>query len=233
MRILVLQTTRMGNVLQTSPLITGIRERYPDAHIAVMVRRMGKAVADRHPDIDEVLVYEEDELYLDMKANDSDRLLHAYETAAQRLRELRDAHFALAYNLTHSIASAMLLKLAGIPKVIGAHLTDEGQYVLRGAWTTYFFTSVFNREYNDLNLCDIARHFEPGKLPHTWYSRFALPTAPPSKNYWRVTVCGRTNPSSACNWARVKKTSVGTRRISHGSRKCSRRSTAHASCSWA
>lgn len=165
MRILVLQTTRMGDVLQTSPLITGIRERYPEAHIAVMVRRMGKAVADRHPDIDEVLVYEEDELYLDMKANDSDRLLHAYETADRRLHELRQAHFDLAYNLTHSIASAMFLKLAGIPKVMGAHLTEEGQYVLRGAWTTYFFTSVFNREYNDLNLCDIARHFEPGKTP--------------------------------------------------------------------
>lgn len=165
MRILVLQTTRMGDVLQTSPLITGIRERYPDAHIAVMVRRMGKAVAERHPDIDEVLVYEEDELYLDMKANDSDRLLHAYETADTRLRELRDAKFGLAYNLTHSIASAMFLKLAGIPKVVGAHLTEEGQFVLRGPWTTYFFTSVFNREYNDLNLCDIARHFEPGNNP--------------------------------------------------------------------
>ena len=165
MRILVLQTTRMGDVLQTSPLVRGIRERYPGAHIAVMVRRMGKAVAERHPDIDEVLVYEEDELYLDMKANDSDRLLHAYEVADQRIRELREAQFDLAYNLTHSIASAMLLRLANIPKVIGADISEDGQFVLRGAWTTYFFTSVFNREYNDLNLCDIARHFEPGEQP--------------------------------------------------------------------
>ncbi|HNT86347.1 MAG TPA: glycosyltransferase family 9 protein, partial [Candidatus Hydrogenedentes bacterium] len=165
MRILVLQTTRMGDVLQTSPLIRGIRERYPDAHIAVLVRRMGRAVAERHPDIDEVIVYEEDELFLDLRANDSERLLRAYDLAEERIRALREEGFDLAYNVTHSIASAMLLKLAGIPKVVGAHLSDEGQFVLRGAWTTYFFTSIFHREYNDLNLCDISRHFEPGVSP--------------------------------------------------------------------
>lgn len=162
MRILVLQTTRMGDVLQTSPLIRGIRERYPEAHIAVLVRRMGRAVAERHPDVNEVIEYEEDELFLDLRANDSDRLLHAYELADNRIRALREARFDLAYNVTHSIASAMLLRLAEIPHVIGAHLSDEGQFVLRGAWTNYFFTSIFHREYNDLNLCDITRHFEPG-----------------------------------------------------------------------
>lgn len=162
MRILVLQTTRMGDVLQTSPLIRGIREQYPDAHIAVLVRRMGRAVAERHPDVNKIIEYEEDELFLDLRANDSDRLLHAYELADQKIKALREARFDLAYNVTHSIASAMLLRLAGIPRVIGAHLSGDGQFVLRGAWTAYFFTSVFHREYNDLNLCDITRHFEPG-----------------------------------------------------------------------
>lgn len=161
MRILVVQTTRMGDVIQTSPLIARVRERYPDAHLAVLVRRMGEGVAKRHPAVDEVLVYDEDEIYVNAGARDSDRLLHAYEIADKRIRELRDMRFDLAYNLTHSITSAMFLKLIGIPKVVGAHLSDEGQYVLRGKWTNYFFTSVFQREYSNLNLCDISRHFEP------------------------------------------------------------------------
>jgi hypothetical protein len=55
----------------------------------------------------------------------------------------------------------MLLTLAEIQTVIGAHLSDDWQFVLRGPWTNYFFTSVFAREYNDLNLCDITRRFEP------------------------------------------------------------------------
>ena len=159
MRVLVAQTTRMGDVIQTSPLIRMIRRQHPEAHITVMVRRMGKVIAEHHPDINEVIVYDEDEMFLDMRSGDSDRLLHAYETAEERIRSLKAAHFDVAYNVTHSLASSMLMKLAEIPQVIGAHLSDDWQFVLRGDWTTYFFTSVFSRDYNDLNLCDISRHF--------------------------------------------------------------------------
>ncbi len=61
MRILVMQTTRMGDVLQTTPLVRALRCKYPDAHIAYMVRNMGKAIAQRNPDVNEVLVHEEDD----------------------------------------------------------------------------------------------------------------------------------------------------------------------------
>lgn len=165
MRILVVQTTRMGDVLQTSPLVREIRAKHPEAHITLMVRGMGRIIAERHPDADEVLVYNEDEMFLDMRAKDSDRLLRAYQSADQRIQDLKAGRYDIAYNVTHSIASAMLLKLAEIPSVVGAHLSDDWHFVLRGPWTTYFFTSVFSRDYNDLNLCDIFRHFIEGALP--------------------------------------------------------------------
>ena len=160
MRILVLQTTRMGDVLQTSPLIRALRYKYPDAHIAVMVRRMGKTIAERNPDINEVLIYDEDSIFLDLRSQDSDKLLRAYKDTQDYIHKIAAGRYDVAYNCSHSIASAMLLTLAEIPTVVGAHLSDDWQFVLRGPWTNYFFTSVFAREYNDLNLCDITRRFE-------------------------------------------------------------------------
>ena len=159
MRILIVQTTRMGDVLQTSPLVRRVRTAHPDAHIALLVRRMGKVIACHHPDVDEVIEYEEDNLYLDMKSKDSDRLLRAYRHTEAFIEQLRESRFDLAFNVTHSIASAMMLKLAGIPHVVGADLSEDWQFVLRGPWTTYFYMSVFTREYNDLNLCDILHNF--------------------------------------------------------------------------
>ncbi len=161
MRILVEQTTRMGDVLQTSPLIHAIKEQHPDAHITLLVRRMGKIIAQRHPDVDDILIYDEDSLFLDLRSEDSDRLLQAYEAAEAYINTIRDGNFDVAYNVTHSMASAQVLKMAGIPKVVGAHLSDDWQFVLRSSWATYFFTSVFSRDYNDLNLCDISRNFIP------------------------------------------------------------------------
>lgn len=158
-RILVAQMTRMGDVLQTSPLVRALKQRYPDSHITAMVRRMGKDIAERNPDIDAVLVYEEDETYLDLKSEDADRLLKAYQDADAIVQRLQEGRFDIAYNCTHSLSSAMLFKLAGIPEVVGAHLSDDWRYVWRGRGPNYFITSVLHREANDLNICDSFRYF--------------------------------------------------------------------------
>ncbi len=159
MRILVYQVARMGDVLQTTPLIRAIRNRYPDAHIALMVRDMGRPIAERNPDIDEILDYDEEQILQNLKANDSNRLLDAYRQAQDQLGLLIKEPFDIAFNCVNSTTSAMFLKMAGIPEVIGAHLGDDWHFVLRGKWPTYFFTSVFYREFNDVNLSDIMRHF--------------------------------------------------------------------------
>lgn len=173
MRILILQTTRMGDVLQTTPMIHVVRMKHPDAHIALMVRKMGKAIAERNPDIDEIILYDEDELYQHLKSDDSDRLLEAYELTLQQLDMLREKNFDVVYNVTHSLGSAMLAKLTRIPEVHGAYLSNDWQFILRGKWTNYFFTSVYSRAYNDLNLCDISRNIVPD-APLSQELRFEL-----------------------------------------------------------
>jgi ADP-heptose:LPS heptosyltransferase len=173
MRILILQTTRMGDVLQTTPLIHVVREKYPKGHISLMVRKMGAAIAERNPDIDEIIVYDEDELYRHLDSGDSDRLLQAYELAEERIASLRAQDYDIVLNATHSLGSAMIAKLAQIPEVHGASLSEDWQFILRGSWTNYFFTSVFSREHNDLNLCDISRNIIPDAHPSPEL-RFAL-----------------------------------------------------------
>ncbi len=161
-RILIAQMTRMGDVLQTSPLVRALKQRHPDAHITAMVRRMGKAIAEYNSDIDDIVVYDEDDMYLDLKSEDADRLLKAYDDTEAYVRRLKEGRFDIAYNCTHSLCSAMLFKLAGIPEVVGAHLSDDWRYVWRGRGPNYFITSVLHREANDLNICDSFRHFMEG-----------------------------------------------------------------------
>jgi len=159
MRVLVAQMTRMGDVLQTSALVRAIRTKYPEAHITAMVRDMGEAVVKANRDIDDLIVYDEDEMYLDMNSDDSNRLLRAYKRADGLVQDLRDRRFDIVFNCTHSLASAMLFKLVDPPQVVGAHLSDDWQFVLRGRGPNYFFTNARRREYNSLNICDQFRLF--------------------------------------------------------------------------
>lgn len=165
MKILVLQTARIGDTIQTTPLFHQIRMKYPDAYITVMIRQMSEEVIKANPDVDDYIIYHEDPIFNDMISRDSERYFNAYRETEKLILDLRERRFDVAYNMTHSTSSALLLKLAQIPKVIGAHLSEDWQFTLRGPWTVYFFTSVLSRDYNDLNLCDIFKLYEPVEEP--------------------------------------------------------------------
>ena len=97
MRILVAQMTRMGDMLQNSTLTRALRQRYPDAHITAMVRPLARAIAERNPDIDDIILYEEDAMFCDLRSRDSDRLLRAYRSAAALVDDLNARQFDIVY----------------------------------------------------------------------------------------------------------------------------------------
>ncbi|HOF40914.1 MAG TPA: glycosyltransferase family 9 protein [Candidatus Hydrogenedentes bacterium] len=159
MRILVAQMARMGDMLQNSTLTRTLRQRYPGAHITAMVRPLARAIAERNPDINDIMLYEEDATFGDLRSSDSERLLRAYRSAAALVDDLNARQFDVIYNCTLSTASAALLKMVHGPQIIGAHLSDDWLFVLRGPWTNYFFTSVHQRVYSDINISDVFRNF--------------------------------------------------------------------------
>lgn len=160
MRILVSQITRMGDVIQTSPLFDIIKRKYPDSHITALVRSIGKPIAERIPQVDDVVVYDEDDLFLDLVSEDSGRLVQAYNRTDAMVQDLRKRGFDLIYNCTHSTTSALLLKVVGCANIIGTDFSDDWRFVIRGPWVNYFFTSVMSREFNSLNVCDVGQRFE-------------------------------------------------------------------------
>ena len=107
MRILLVRTDRIGDVLLTTPAIEAVRRKFPMAHIAVMVRPYAKDIVDGNPYIDEVIIYD--------KYGEDKSIIASYALA----RRLQEKNFDVAVifhptNRTHIIAY-----LAGIPRRIG------------------------------------------------------------------------------------------------------------------
>jgi len=55
-RILIIRTDRIGDLLLSTPAIKAVRETYPSAHIAVMVRPYVEDIVEGNPYIDEVIL---------------------------------------------------------------------------------------------------------------------------------------------------------------------------------
>lgn len=56
-RILLIKPSALGDVAQTLPLLSAIRERWPHAHIAWVIKESLSDLLIGHPDLDEVITY--------------------------------------------------------------------------------------------------------------------------------------------------------------------------------
>src|SRR5512132_2437758 len=113
--IVVPQTSFLGDVVLTTPLLTALRERLRPRRLAVVVRPEARALVEGHPDVDDVLVDDK---------HGADRGLRGLARAARRLRA---ESFDVAVVPHRSLRTALLVAAAGIPRRIGFDAS-------RGAW---------------------------------------------------------------------------------------------------
>jgi lipopolysaccharide heptosyltransferase II len=106
-RILVVQTSFLGDVVLTTPLIAALRRRFPSAALAVLCTPRGKEILAGNPDIDEIITLE--------KKRDGGRNANLFTKAT----ELRAHDFTIAVSPHKSLRTALLLFLARIPLRIG------------------------------------------------------------------------------------------------------------------
>jgi lipopolysaccharide heptosyltransferase II len=106
-RILVTRTDRLGDVVLSTPAIRRLRELYPGAYIAMMIRPENRGVVANNPHLNEVIVYD--------KYGFNKSLLSTIRFAASIRKKSFDTGIALhPTNRTH-----LILFLAGIPTRIG------------------------------------------------------------------------------------------------------------------
>ncbi len=105
-RLLIVQTSFLGDVVLSTPVFAAVRRHYPAAHITVLVRPECAGVLRGHPAIDAVLIDDK---------RGRDRGVGALRT----VRRLRDAHFDLVLSLHKSLRTACVLAAARIPRRIG------------------------------------------------------------------------------------------------------------------
>jgi heptosyltransferase-2 len=106
-KILVVQTSFLGDVILTTPLIGEIKRKFPQAKLSVICKAQIRELLETNRAIDEVLVYD--------KAGSQ----RGFSTLWKKAQELRRRGFTIAISPHKSLRTAVLLFLAGIPCRIG------------------------------------------------------------------------------------------------------------------
>lgn len=105
-KILVVQTSFLGDAVLTTPLLSEIRSRFPEAELAVMCTPQAKGLLEGNPDVHEIIA-------------DDKRGQGAWTGLWQKAKDLRSRGFTMALSPHKSFRSGLLLFLARIPFRVG------------------------------------------------------------------------------------------------------------------
>jgi ADP-heptose:LPS heptosyltransferase len=156
MRILVVNLTRMGDIIQTTPLLVGLRQRYPDAHLGLLVQEGFSGATQMIQSTDEILLWDQDEAYQILYEASND-LARPFLWNQSLVHRLRGEGWDLVVNVTHSSSSALLSRLLSRGEVLGIATHADGCRHVENDWAKYFFTVTGNRGVNDFNIVDLYR----------------------------------------------------------------------------
>ncbi len=166
--ILVLNLTRFGDLIQTTPQLRRLRAAYPQARITLVAQKRFSAVLPLMRDFDRVKLFDQDELYRLMAIDDNP--VNGFAFLDRFMSELEQDHYDLVINLTAGRMSAYLVSLLNADQVAGITSADTGQRVISGAWGLYMYSFLLGdgRRYTRLNLVDIFSRMggtEPDGMP--------------------------------------------------------------------
>ena len=98
-KVLLVNITRLGDMLQSTPTIAGIKMENPDCHITVLVEKQFEAICHIIPNIDRVIGID---LGFTCRALAAEKtgIIDAYEYVSKLVEELRAEEFDYCLNMS-------------------------------------------------------------------------------------------------------------------------------------
>jgi len=152
--ILIINLTRMGDLLQTTPLMAGFKEANPGVRITLLISSSFAGICKGIPFIDELIVFDMHG-FRDRLLNKKYSLIENYRFIEDLINRISGKEYDLAMNLTHSRISALMISLVKAKEKRGFTVDSEGHRVIKHPWLRYFFNVVPNREYNPFHIVDM------------------------------------------------------------------------------
>jgi ADP-heptose:LPS heptosyltransferase len=151
--ILLVNLMRMGDVLQSTPLIQALREAYPQARISMILNEAFEGVG-RRIDLDRRFAFPVG-LFRSLLAQENG-LIEAQSLLRDFVREVNQrGTYDLVFNLTPSRSAASLASMIAQRDHRGMWLERDGSFQAADPWAAYLVAMMANRRTNPFHLVDL------------------------------------------------------------------------------
>ena len=153
--IIILNLTRMGDLIQSTALFKKIKLIYPESRVKLIISKEFEEIAPFLPYVDEIKPIDVTGLSELLKANNFDLTIDVLKALADMFDGILQVNYDLAVNLSHDEFSVYFLYILNSLKNIGISVNREGTIISNDEMIAYIFSAVKNRKVSVLNLVDL------------------------------------------------------------------------------
>lgn len=153
-QVLIINITRMGDLIQMVPLLSRLEEEWPGVAIDLIVDKEFAHVASLIPGIRQVLMFDF-QLLMDESRVRARDVVALYRELAGWVQPLLQVGYDRVVNLTFNRRSAFLVKYFGCADERGMTTTQDGSFVVKNPWMKYFVDFHVYRQLNRFNIVDL------------------------------------------------------------------------------
>jgi len=153
-QVLIINVTRMGDLIQTGPLLSRLREEWPDVAIDLVVDRSFAPTAALLTGLRQVISCDFARLLDDCRTQ-SKSLVTLMQEMTAWAAPLRDARYDRIVNLTFNRQTGLLASYIGAPDLRGITAGPDGSPIVQNPWLSYFTDLHRHRRFNRFNLVDL------------------------------------------------------------------------------
>lgn len=152
--VLIINLTRMGDLIQTTPVMAGTKDEYPDVKITLLINSAFGEICNYIPFVDRIISFNMDGL-IEGSRGEFPNLVRKYRYIEDLLIAINNVDYDCVLNFTHTPVSASLMSLVRSRELKGFVADGKGHSLIKHPWLRYFFNVVPGRIYNPYHLCDI------------------------------------------------------------------------------
>ena len=153
-QVLIINVTRMGDLIQTGPLLSRLREEWPDVAIDLVVDRIFAPTAALLTGLRQVISCDFTRLLDDCRTQ-SKSLVTLMQEMTAWAAPLREAGYDRIVNLTFNRQTGLLASYIGAPDLRGITAGPDGSPIVQNPWLSYFTDLHRHRCFNRFNLVDL------------------------------------------------------------------------------
>jgi len=161
-KIAILNLTRMGDLIMTSPMIQSLKDQNTETEIHLIVVDKFAQVAEGLG-VDKVIGLDYNLLTtLATEAKNSQKILGTLDYFRKTISELKKHKYDEIHNITHTTISALIVSQMNGNVASGITLDKSGYRRIENNWGRYFFAGNLNRGLNPFHLADVQLGISKG-----------------------------------------------------------------------